>query len=80
MNKLVIFCSSARVRCSTEQAVLESRSTTTGSPSPSRARPGRPGLTGAALAALCIEHGVAVTADSDFARFPEIDWINPLAS
>lgn len=34
----------------------------------------------AALAALCIEHGLAVvSADSDFARFTEIDWVNPLA-
>jgi toxin-antitoxin system PIN domain toxin len=33
----------------------------------------------AALAALCIEHGLQmVSADSDFARFPEIDWFNPL--
>jgi len=34
----------------------------------------------AALAALCIEHGLSiVSADSDFARFTEIRWINPLA-
>ena len=34
----------------------------------------------AVLAALCIEHGLAVvSADSDFARFPEIEWINPVA-
>lgn len=34
----------------------------------------------AALAALCIEHGVAiVSADSDFARFTEVEWINPVA-
>lgn len=33
----------------------------------------------AVLAALCIEHGLAmVSADSDFARFSEIDWVNPL--
>ncbi|HVL51795.1 MAG TPA: TA system VapC family ribonuclease toxin [Actinomycetota bacterium] len=33
----------------------------------------------AALAALAIEHGVAVcSTDSDFARFDEITWINPL--
>lgn len=33
----------------------------------------------AALAAICIEHGLTmVSADSDFARFPEITWINPL--
>ncbi len=35
----------------------------------------------AALAALCIEHGLAVvSADSDFARFTEVSWINPLAA
>lgn len=34
----------------------------------------------AALAALCIEHGLAVvSADTDFARFPELEWINPVA-
>jgi toxin-antitoxin system PIN domain toxin len=34
----------------------------------------------AALAALAIEHGLAVvSADSDFARFRELTWINPLA-
>ncbi len=33
----------------------------------------------AVLAALCIEHGLAmVSADSDFARFTEIEWINPV--
>lgn len=33
----------------------------------------------AVLAALCIEHGLAmVSADSDFARFTEIDWVNPV--
>ncbi len=33
----------------------------------------------AALAALCIEHGlVMVSADSDFARFTEIEWLNPI--
>lgn len=32
------------------------------------------------LAALALEHGVAVaSADSDFARFPELRWENPLA-
>jgi uncharacterized protein len=31
------------------------------------------------LAALAIEHGVGVcSADSDFARFPQINWVNPL--
>ena len=34
----------------------------------------------AVLAALCLEHGVAiVSADSDFARFTSLEWINPLA-
>ncbi|MCC5953212.1 MAG: PIN domain-containing protein [Acidimicrobiia bacterium] len=34
----------------------------------------------AALAAMCIEHGVAiVSADSDFARFTDLTWINPVA-
>ena len=36
-------------------------------------------ITDAQLAALAIEHGLAVySADSDFARFPEVEWINPL--
>jgi uncharacterized protein len=41
----------------------------------------RAGLTtDAVMAALCIEHGLdIVSADSDFARFPEIGWINPVA-
>lgn len=35
----------------------------------------------AQLAALAIEFGVAVASyDSDFARFPEIHWINPTAA
>ncbi len=34
----------------------------------------------AALAALAIEHGLAlISADSDFARFRELHWINPTA-
>lgn len=34
----------------------------------------------AMLAALCIEHGLEmISADSDFARFGEITWQNPLA-
>ncbi len=33
----------------------------------------------AQLAALAIEHGVAVvSSDSDFARFPGCSWVNPL--
>lgn len=36
-------------------------------------------VTDAMLAALAIEHGVSViSADSDFARFSEARWINPL--
>jgi hypothetical protein len=32
------------------------------------------------LAALALEHGLAVcSADTDFARFPEVEWVNPLA-
>src|SRR3979411_2171605 len=32
------------------------------------------------LAALAIEHGVSLcSADTDFARFTELSWINPLA-
>jgi predicted nucleic acid-binding protein len=31
------------------------------------------------LAALAIEHGVAICSfDTDMARFPEVTWINPL--
>jgi toxin-antitoxin system PIN domain toxin len=34
----------------------------------------------AVLAAICIEHGLdIVSADSDFARFGEVTWINPVA-
>lgn len=33
----------------------------------------------AILAALCLEHGLSiVSADSDFARFPELRWVNPI--
>ncbi len=33
----------------------------------------------AALAALAIEHGARLcTTDSDFSRFPGLDWVNPL--
>lgn len=36
-------------------------------------------VTDASLAALCIEHGLQmVSADSDFARFTEITWFNPV--
>lgn len=32
------------------------------------------------IAALAIEHGLRVcSTDSDFARFPGLDWIDPLA-
>jgi len=37
-------------------------------------------VTDAALAALCLEHGLdIVSADSDFARFTDINWINPVS-
>lgn len=37
-------------------------------------------LTDAILAAICIEHGLEiVSADSDFARFTEIKWTNPVS-
>ena len=37
-------------------------------------------VTDAHLAALAIEHGLTLcSADSDFARFPRLDWRNPLA-
>lgn len=37
-------------------------------------------VTDATLVALCLEHGLTIaSADSDFARFPEVDWINPVA-
>jgi toxin-antitoxin system PIN domain toxin len=37
-------------------------------------------VTDAVLATLCVEHGLEIgSADSDFARFTEITWINPVA-
>lgn len=37
-------------------------------------------ISDAHLAALAIEHGLQVcSADSDFARFPEVRWLNPVA-
>jgi len=37
-------------------------------------------VTDAHLAALAIEHGVGVCSmDSDFARFPQLTWVNPAA-
>lgn len=37
-------------------------------------------VTDAALAAICVEHGLdVVSADSDFARFTDLSWINPVA-
>lgn len=38
-------------------------------------------VTDAQLVAIAVEHGLSiVSADSDFARFPEIAWDNPLSS
>jgi toxin-antitoxin system PIN domain toxin len=38
-------------------------------------------VTDAVLAALCVEHGLRiVSADSDFARFRELTWVNPVAT
>jgi len=38
-------------------------------------------LPDAHLAALAIEHGLTVcSADTDFARFTEVEWVNPLAA
>jgi uncharacterized protein len=37
-------------------------------------------VTDAHLAALAIEHGLTLcSTDGDFARFPELRWVNPLA-
>ena len=37
-------------------------------------------ISDANLAALCLEHGLSiVSADSDFARFTDLEWINPVA-
>lgn len=37
-------------------------------------------ISDAMLAALCIEHGLQmISADSDFARFTEVTWVNPVA-
>lgn len=37
-------------------------------------------VTDAQLVALALEHGLEVhSADSDFARFPEVTWVNPIA-
>jgi uncharacterized protein len=36
-------------------------------------------VTDAHLAALAIEHGVGIcSTDSDFAKFPQIPWVNPI--
>lgn len=38
-------------------------------------------ISDAHLAVLAIEHGLTVcSADTDFARFPEIRWLNPVAA
>jgi uncharacterized protein len=38
-------------------------------------------VTDAVLAAICIEHGLTmISADSDFARFTQIAWVNPVAA
>jgi uncharacterized protein len=40
-----------------------------------------PLITDAQLAALAIDHGVpVVSTDADFARFRDVEWINPLAA
>lgn len=39
-----------------------------------------PLITDAALAAIAVEHGAILhTTDRDFARFPGLKWVNPLA-
>jgi predicted nucleic acid-binding protein len=39
-----------------------------------------PRVTDAALAALAVEQGAALAScDHDFSRFPNLQWINPLA-
>jgi predicted nucleic acid-binding protein len=38
-------------------------------------------LPDAHLAALALEHGIGIySTDTDFARFPELSWVNPLAA
>jgi uncharacterized protein len=38
-------------------------------------------ITDAQLAAVAIEHGIAVVStDSDFARFSRVRWVNPLSA
>ena len=40
-----------------------------------------PLVTDAQLAALALDHGVSLAStDADFARFREVNWIDPLAS
>jgi toxin-antitoxin system PIN domain toxin len=37
-------------------------------------------VTDAVMAAICIEYGLTIiSADSDFARFRQLSWINPIA-
>ena len=37
-------------------------------------------VTDAVMVAIAIEHGLTVvSADSDFARFPQVKWLNPVA-
>ena len=38
-------------------------------------------VTDAVMASICIEHGLTmISADSDFARFHQITWVNPVAA